>query len=98
MLLANDTCNPNSHAESEKISAMTAAMKWRFNIKAMREERHVTREELAAHLGVKTLAVYSWETDKKYRKRPNADQICAIAEFLRCAPSDLFEKISLRAK
>jgi DNA-binding XRE family transcriptional regulator len=98
MLLANDTCNPEIHADSKKISGITLSMKWRLNIKAIREDRHVTHDELAAHLGVKKLAVYSWETDKKSRKRPNADQVCAIAEFLRCAPGDLFEKVSPKAK
>lgn len=59
-------------------------------IRPIREAMGVTREDLAAALAVKPLAIYSWET---HRKRPNSEQIAAAADFLGCHPGDLYARI-----
>ncbi len=62
-------------------------MRYILDIEPMRLAAKKTREELALALGVKPLAIYTWETR---RKQPSVKQLGRMAEHLECRPGDFF--------
>lgn len=66
---------------------MIPTMEYELDIMPVRLAAKKSREEMAEALGVRPLAVYTWETG---RKIPGGNVICDIAKFLGCRPGDLF--------
>ncbi|MBQ6389333.1 MAG: helix-turn-helix domain-containing protein [Mogibacterium sp.] len=58
------------------------------NIKAFREERHLTQEQLAEKLGVTFQAVSSWERDEY---KPETDNLIRLAEVIGVSVSAILE-------
>lgn len=55
-------------------------------IRELREERKLTREQVAAHVGVSKQAVYWWEHDKRM---PLASQLRALAQLFDVSMDDI---------
>lgn len=53
-------------------------MKFSSTLKALREEKHITQEELASYLGITRSAVAGYETKGK---QPDFERLILIAEF-----------------
>ncbi len=61
----------------------------RFNrIKIVLAEKNLSNKDLAAHLGMKDLAVSRWATN---RSQPHLETLFRIAEFLKVDPRELIE-------
>lgn len=58
------------------------------NIRAIREQRGITQDELAALLSVSQKTVSSWEVDRTEPKMGMIEKICVA---LQCKKSDLIE-------
>ncbi len=59
------------------------------NIKALREERNLTQEQVAEQLGVSFQAVSSWERDEY---KPDTDKLIRLAELLDVSVSAIVEE------
>ena len=57
-------------------------------IKALREGKNLTQEELCKKIGVSQPAIAKWETGDSL---PRADKLPQLAQILGCKIDDLFE-------
>lgn len=57
-------------------------------IKALREGKNLTQEELCKKIGVSQSAIAKWETGDSL---PRADKLPQLAQILGCKIDDLFE-------
>lgn len=58
-------------------------------IKALREGKNLTQEELCKKIGVSQSAIAKWENGDSL---PRADKLPELAKILGCRIDDLFEK------
>lgn len=57
-----------------------------IDLKRLREERHITQEEMAARLGISRSAVAMWENGQN---TPPTKYLVSIAEMLGCTTDEL---------
>lgn len=57
-----------------------------IDLKRLREERHITQEEMAARLGISRSAVAMWENGQNM---PPTKYLVSIAEMLGCTTDEL---------
>ena len=55
------------------------------NLRAIRQERHMTQQQVANHLGITRQALSNYENGTR---EPEYDLLCRLAELLRCPVSD----------
>ena len=58
-------------------------------IKRIRVLKNITQQEMASALGVSPAAISHWETG---RRKPDVDDLIAIARFFGCKVDDLIDK------
>lgn len=58
-------------------------------IKRIRVLKNITQQEMAAALGISPAAISHWETG---RRKPDVDDLIAIARFFGCKVDDLIDK------
>ena len=56
------------------------------NLRAIRQERHMTQQQVANHLGITRQALSNYENGTR---EPEYDLLCRLAELLRCPVSRL---------
>ena len=58
-------------------------------IKRIRVLKNITQQEMASALGISPAAISHWETG---RRKPDVDDLIAIARFFGCKVDDLIDK------
>lgn len=58
-------------------------------IKRIRVLKNITQQEMASALGISPAAISHWETG---RRKPDVDDLIAIARFFDCKVDDLIDK------
>lgn len=59
----------------------------KVTLKAMRVNANLTQKEVAEKIGVSSVTLVSWESNKT---APNITQLCKLCNLYRCSTDDIF--------